>query len=138
MKYFVFDSYDITSGGCTRFTRKLAPLRFLTFCGANCSTGLFHISALQLADRGQYLLETNFPVLFAFNMAEEEDPKEYRWETGYERTWSVFLNFQFQLKLADAISVQLTIAGNRSKKMTKDSLKVPWPRSYKRQNVSVK
>lgn len=71
-------------------------------------------------------------------MAEEEDPKEYRWETGYERTWSVFLNFYSHLNEVNALSVPLTIAGNRSKKMTKDSLKVPWPRSYKKQNVSVK
>lgn len=29
-------------------------------------------------------------------MADEEDPKEYRWETGYERTWCViFLLYIF-------------------------------------------
>lgn len=27
------------------------------------------------------------PITLAHTMADEEDPKEYRWETGYEKTW---------------------------------------------------
>lgn len=26
-------------------------------------------------------------------MNEEEDPKEYRWESGYEKTWLVYSHF---------------------------------------------
>lgn len=26
---------------------------------------------------------------------EEEDPKEYRWETGYEKTWYILLKYFF-------------------------------------------
>lgn len=74
-------------------------------------------------------------------MADEDDGKEYRWETGYEKTW--YALFQFLNYGCDGVRIVPTRAlfpGKRSKKTTMAYSRVRWQKLFKelKGNVSLK